>query len=100
MLCAVSMFSSSLEIGIYKFRSKASMTRDRSTVKIVYAAFSKSVKETSIGLNSVRHPMLSCLGGGALNLTVFQLVDWMFYIVVLGGCSVRVQSRFTVANVR
>ena len=34
---------------------------------------------TSVGRNSTRHPM-SVPGGGGLNLSVCQLVDWMFYI--------------------
>ena len=40
------MFSSTLEMGMYRFRSKKSITREASTMKAVKAAFSKSVSCT------------------------------------------------------
>lgn len=46
-------------------------------MKILNAAFSKSVIWISMGLNSTLQPIGELTGGG-LNLTVCQLVDWMF----------------------
>ena len=40
------MFSSTLEMGMYRLRSKKSITREASTMKAVKAAFSKSVSCT------------------------------------------------------
>mmetsp|Transcript_2358 Transcript_2358/g.5631 ORF Transcript_2358/g.5631 Transcript_2358/m.5631 type:complete len:220 (+) Transcript_2358:775-1434(+) len=54
------------------------MARMRSMMYTVKAAFSKSVRFSSMGLNSTRQLMLSWLVGGGLKRTVFQLVDWMF----------------------
>jgi hypothetical protein len=42
------------------------------------AAFSKSVIDTSMLLNSTRQP-IGDFGGGGLNRSVCQLVDWMFF---------------------
>ena len=49
----------------------------RSTMKILNAAFSKSVICTSMLLNSTRQPIGEFTGGG-LNRIVCQFVDCMF----------------------
>merc|ERR550514_708006 len=77
--CAMSMFWSSFEIGMYRFNSNAAITREMRTMKLTNAAFSKSVICTSIDRNSTRQPMCSSLvasfwlafGGGG-----FHLTDW------------------------
>mmetsp|Transcript_39328 Transcript_39328/g.92720 ORF Transcript_39328/g.92720 Transcript_39328/m.92720 type:complete len:220 (+) Transcript_39328:764-1423(+) len=54
------------------------MERVSSITNTVCAAFSKSVRFSSMLRNSTRHEMLSCCAGGTLNRTVFQLVDCRF----------------------
>mmetsp|Transcript_26383 Transcript_26383/g.61579 ORF Transcript_26383/g.61579 Transcript_26383/m.61579 type:complete len:257 (-) Transcript_26383:909-1679(-) len=81
LACALCMFSSTFESGMYRLRSKARMTRETSTTKTVKAAFSKSVSCTSIDRNSTRQPTCGAPGlrfGGGFHRTVCQLVDCRF----------------------
>jgi hypothetical protein len=52
--CAFFIFASTLERGMYRFKSKTRITLDTRTVKQVKAAFSKSVSETSMELRRDR----------------------------------------------
>ncbi|KAG5457272.1 MAG: hypothetical protein BJ554DRAFT_2758 [Olpidium bornovanus] len=76
--CALLMFSSTFEMGMYKFNPKLRIARVTKTTKIENAAFSRSEIWTSIDRNSTRHPIGELCGGG-LKRTVCQLVDWMFW---------------------
>mmetsp|Transcript_93838 Transcript_93838/g.262573 ORF Transcript_93838/g.262573 Transcript_93838/m.262573 type:complete len:207 (+) Transcript_93838:215-835(+) len=81
ILCARSMFSSTLDSGNKKSKSKIRSTRVRSTTNAVKAAFSKSVSCTSMDRNSVRQPMYGphiFLGGGGFQRNVCQFVEFKF----------------------
>ena len=71
------MFSWTLDIGTYIFKSKDTRTLNTRTQKTVNAAFSKSVNWTSIVLSSTLHPMFESAGGG-FHRTEFQFVDCKF----------------------
>lgn len=60
------------------------MARLKRTMNTENAAFSKSVMDTSILLNSTRQP-IGDFGGGGLNRSVCQLVDWIFYVDITGN---------------
>lgn len=73
------MFSSTIEIGRTKLRSKEFIMLAIMLVKMVSAAFSKSVNYMSMGLNSTRHPMLESSVGGGFRRRLFQLVEAKFW---------------------
>ena len=75
--CARCIFTSTSDIGMQKSTGIVMITCVRSTRKIEYAAFSKSVSWISIGRNSTRQPTCAPCGGG-LNRIVCQFVDWIF----------------------
>src|SRR5439155_26167570 len=83
--CAFFILRSTKEIGRYQLGRFFRMARTNKFIKIRKEALLKSFDWSSIGRNSTLQPSL--LVKGIFNLTLFQLVEWIFsYLFNSWGC--------------